>query len=132
MARATSAPVRPLWPGTWAHCWKVPVTRFCAIIPRIMNGTVRMMYRSMVPTLCPMADPGSPTTSVEAFVERFAGAWAAPDPDRFAQLMHPQGCLEQPLAPTLVGRDQVRDASVQLQRLLPDLRGDLVDFDGDE
>ena len=65
-------------------------------------------------------------------MERFAAAWAAPDPDGFAQLMHQHGRLEQPLAPTLVGREQVRDACVQLQRLLPDLRGDLVDWDGDE
>lgn len=64
----------------------------------------------------------------EAFVERFAAAWADPSPERLNALLHPQVRLVQPLEGELRGHEAVTAMWGRSFGLMPDLRGEVLDW----
>ena len=71
--------------------------------------------------------PGA-VAEAEDFVRRFAEAWASPDPDGLAALVHPDAELIQPLMPALKSREEWREAVRGLVELMPDLRGEVREW----
>lgn len=65
-------------------------------------------------------------TDTDAFVERFAAAWADPTPDRLCAITVPDVRLFQPLAPTIVGHGAFREQLRHLFELIPDLHGEVT------
>lgn len=65
-------------------------------------------------------------THADAFVERFAAAWAAPTPDRLCAITAPDVRLLQPLAPTIVGHAAFREQLRRVFELIPDLHGEVT------
>ena len=63
-----------------------------------------------------------------AFVERFAATWAAPSPERLNGLLHPEVRLVQPLEPEANGHAEVTAMWRRTFGLIPDLRGEVVDW----
>jgi hypothetical protein len=56
-------------------------------------------------------------------VADFTEAWAHPRVDRFAELLHPDCTLLQPVTKPIRGREAARAEFAKLLRWLPDLRG---------
>ena len=69
-----------------------------------------------------MTDPSANTTEL---AQKFARAWTAPNPDRFAALLHPQCRLLQPATKPILGSDAARGEFERLIRWLPDIRGEV-------
>src|SRR5687767_12788448 len=61
------------------------------------------------------------------FVERFAGWWSDPDPDRLHEILAPDVRLIQPIAPDTFTLPDGVEAFRRLFRFLPDLRGEVHD-----
>ncbi|MEV0248394.1 nuclear transport factor 2 family protein [Nocardia sp. NPDC050712] len=73
------------------------------------------------------------TASAEAFVTRFADAWAEPTPERLIALVHPDVELIQPFSRNLVGHAQVARWLSRTFAIVPDLRGEVLSWaDRDE
>lgn len=64
----------------------------------------------------------------QAFVERFASAWADPSPERLNELLHPDVRLVQPLEAEVRGHDAAAAMWRRTFGLIPDLRGEVVDW----
>ena len=62
------------------------------------------------------------------FVERFAGAWADPSPERLNGLLHPDVRLVQPLEGEVRGHAGTSAMWRRTFGLIPDLRGEVVDW----
>ena len=63
-----------------------------------------------------------------AFVERFAATWTAPTPERLNGLLHPDVRLVQPLEPEARGHAEALAMWGRTFGLIPDLRGEVVDW----
>ena len=74
--------------------------------------------------------PGEATADAQAFVERFAATWAAPDLDAHEALWADDIVLVQPLMEPAVGRAACREAFDRLFRLVPDLRAQVHHWSG--
>jgi hypothetical protein len=70
---------------------------------------------------------------LRALAERFAAAWAQPQVERFAELLHPDVRLLQPVTRPILGRDAAREEFSRLLDWLGDMRGtvDQVGMHGD-
>jgi uncharacterized protein (TIGR02246 family) len=60
-------------------------------------------------------------TDAEKFVERFSEVWAAPEPDRFADLWAPDGQLLHPGMDASIGRDEIPRYMARLKAIAPDI-----------
>lgn len=60
-----------------------------------------------------------------SFASRFADAWAAPTPQRLADLLHPDVVLYQPHLPPIRGRDSAMREFERLFAFLPGLHGEV-------
>ena len=67
-----------------------------------------------------------PAYDPATFVRAFAEAWARPDPDRLAALLHPDARLVAPLMTTTIGRAAGREELRRLILLWPDVRIEVV------
>jgi limonene-1,2-epoxide hydrolase len=65
-------------------------------------------------------------TAPDEFVERFAAAWADPDPRRLSALLHPDVRLVQPLEGEVRGTAKVDAMWRRTFGLMPDLRGQVL------
>jgi ketosteroid isomerase-like protein len=74
------------------------------------------------------AGPGAPAGQVADFVDRFARAWADPSSERFAELLHPDVVLIQPIGPVVHGRAEADAFFRRLIALIPDLRGEVLSW----
>ncbi|HZR82235.1 MAG TPA: nuclear transport factor 2 family protein [Candidatus Binatia bacterium] len=79
------------------------------------------------------ARPAATSDELASVAERFARAWASPDVDRFAELLHPDVLLLQPVTRPIRGREAARAEFARLLAWLPDLCGtvDRTAIDGD-
>jgi SnoaL-like domain len=66
--------------------------------------------------------------SAAEFVERFGAAWADPSPERLNGLLHPDVRLVQPLEGEVRGHDGTTAMWRRTFGLIPDLRGEVVDW----
>jgi SnoaL-like domain len=66
--------------------------------------------------------------SAAGFVERFAAAWADPSPDRLNGLLHPDVRLVQPLEGEVRGHAGTTAMWQRTFGLIPDLRGEVLDW----
>jgi hypothetical protein len=67
-------------------------------------------------------------TEAAAFVERFATAWADPAPERLNALLQPDVRLVQPLEGEVRGHDGTTAMWGRTFGLIPDLRGEVLDW----
>jgi ketosteroid isomerase-like protein len=70
-------------------------------------------------------EPNADNSEVFEFVERFAKAWSAADPDAFKPLLHPQAHLIHPIEPDTHGIEQAREFIARTMSVVPDLRYDV-------
>ncbi|MCX2929464.1 nuclear transport factor 2 family protein [Mycobacterium sp. CVI_P3] len=68
------------------------------------------------------------TTEAERFVERFSAAWTTPAPATFSDLFAPTIRLIAPLLPVTNGIEQAEEGFASLFSLLPDMRGQVIDW----
>ena len=71
------------------------------------------------------------TTSTSAaadFVDRFEEAWANPSAERLGALCHPEGRLVQPLEREIRGPEATAAMWKRTFGLIPDLRGEVLDW----
>lgn len=74
-------------------------------------------------------EPVAPCEPLAAdLVRRFAGAWSAPQVERFVAMLADDVVLLQPVTPRVVGRAAARREFSRLLRWLPDLRGTVDDW----
>jgi hypothetical protein len=66
--------------------------------------------------------------SAAGVVERFAAAWADPSPERLNELLHPDVRLVQPLEGEVRGHSATTAMWHRTFGLIPDLRGEVVDW----
>lgn len=78
-----------------------------------------------------MTRTGAEVTAAE-FVAAFAEAWARPTPDRLGVLLHPDVLLVAPLMATTTGLDEAKEEFGRLLELLPDIRGTVERWSGDD
>lgn len=62
------------------------------------------------------------------FVEQFEAAWADPSAERLGALCHPDGRLVQPLEREIRGPDATEAMWRRTFALMPDLRGEVLDW----
>jgi hypothetical protein len=70
-----------------------------------------------------MSEVTSTPRSAEEFVAAFADAWARPNPERLARLLHPDVRLVAPMMASTVGLEEAREEFGRVIGLLPDIRG---------
>ncbi len=69
-------------------------------------------------------------TEAAAFVERFTETWANPSLDGFQALVHPDGVLEQPIQPRMVGKAAHREGFRRLLEDFPGIHGEVHGWSG--
>jgi len=72
------------------------------------------------------------TNDCAAFVRMFAEAWDKPTPDKLCGALCDDVRLVQPAAPPIVGRDKAHKSFIALLRWLPDLRGEVDRWCGED
>ncbi len=78
-----------------------------------------------------MQQAAAPPHSAAEFVERFESTWARPSAKSLAALAHPEVVLVQPGMRTMRGRAQAERGWGELFEVLPDLRGEVLDWSGE-
>jgi ketosteroid isomerase-like protein len=73
-------------------------------------------------------DPTDRLSEAAGFVERFTEVWADPSPERLNELVHPDAVLVQPIEPVARGHAAAAALWRRLFGLIPDLRGELLDW----
>ncbi len=68
----------------------------------------------------------------ERFVTKFADFWKEPSPERLPDLLHRDVVLVQPLAAPMIGIEAAQTEFRRIWRCLPDLRGHVDRWCGDE
>ena len=79
-----------------------------------------------------MEATAAPARTAAEFVERFESTWASPSAERLAALGHPDIVLVQPGMRTMRGRAQVERGWRELFAALPDLRGEVLGWGGED
>ena len=74
----------------------------------------------------------APVRSAAEFVKRFESTWASPSAQGLAALDHPDVVLVQPSMRTMRGRAEVERGWGELFAALPDLRGEVLGWSGED